>query len=645
MNAGGAAGEGRTAHEGGTGGTARRDVAAAAPPPTSPRETYRTLAAEARAAAEAASAASVSLARARLVVFLAGVAAFTAARAGWLAEGTGARAADLFALAAFVTFVLLVRRHGRVRAEEAWQTELAAAAREAEARLDRCWAALPPVDASLPTDHPYADDLDVLGTASLAALLGGGATRPGTDTLVGWLARPAPPEVVRARQGAVRELADDPPFRLALLAEGRLARPVPGPQLERLVAWAESAPWLTPRRAPRLAARLVPLAWAVTITLHVQGAVGYLWIAPLLAALAVLRTHAGRVRDTLDRLTWGDADLRRYQSAIARIAARPSDDPTLRALADGLAEGGEPAPRGLARLFRLVEVSDVRFNGNLHVPLNLLLLWDVWVVEALERWQARNGRHLRRWLDTLGEVDALAALAGLAHAHPDWAFPRFDEAADRLSAEAIGHPLLPDDRCVRNDVHVGPAGRFLLVTGSNMSGKSTLLRAIGANVVLAGAGGPVCARELSLPPVDLHTSMRVRDSLAEGVSYFMAELQRLKRIVDAARLAQRGGGPTVLYLLDEILQGTNTAERQVAARRVIRILLGAHAIGAVTTHDLQLADAEDLRAAADAVHFGEHIGPGEGLDAIRFDYTLHPGIARSTNALELLRRVGIDPAD
>jgi DNA mismatch repair ATPase MutS len=194
---------------------------------------------------------------------------------------------------------------------------------------------------------------------------------------------------------------------------------------------------------------------------------------------------------------------------------------------------------------------------------------------------------------------------------------------------------------VDNDVRVGPEGTFLLVTGSNMSGKSTLLRAIGVNIVLAGAGGPVCARWLRLPPVELWTSMRVQDSLEEGVSYFMAELKRLKQVVDAGRRLA-GGEMRLFYLLDEILHGTNTAERQLAARRVVMYLVEQGALGAVSTHDLTFADSPAVAAAARMFHFSETFSNGPGGPQMSFTYKLTPGIATSTNALKLMQIVGLD---
>lgn len=240
-------------------------------------------------------------------------------------------------------------------------------------------------------------------------------------------------------------------------------------------------------------------------------------------------------------------------------------------------------------------------------------------------------------------MEALSALATVGHDHPDWTRPTWNEeseSGDRILARALGHPLLHPDVCVRNDVEVGPAGSFLFITGSNMSGKSTLLRAVGANVVLAGAGAPVCAADLSLPEVRLWTSMRVDDSLADGISRFMAELLRVRAIVEAAR-NRTSGEPPVLYLLDEMLQGTNTAERRVAARAVLHHLVGEGAIGAVTSHDLTLADDDDLVERRQAFHFREQVDSDEDGTHLTFDYILRPGLATTSNALRLLEAVGL----
>jgi hypothetical protein len=547
-----------------------------------------------------------------------------------------------------VLFVVLVVQHGRVRRRETWYRELAQVALEAGHRRLRRWEEFAEPTPEPPPSHPYADDLDVFGHASLHVLLGTTCTRPGADLLTAWLLAPASPETVRQRQNAVRELAPAIEFRDELQAMGRLAGPVDPKQLRLLLEWAESPAWLLPMRGLTWLALALPPLVIATAGLHFFAVVPFLWILPVAIAIGVTRRYTRRIHDDFVRTSSGDSGLRRYHTLVARIADARFDDPLLAELRESLIGSGEApadseAPaESLERLFRLVELSNIRYNGQLHYPLNLLTLWDIHVLVRLERWKEKHGAALRGWMMALGRTDALSALAALAHAHPDWVFPQIaDEQPGmppRLEATGLGHPLLLPETAVRNDVSLGPPGTLLLVTGSNMSGKSTLLRAIGANVILAGAGGPVCAETMALPVADLRTSMRIRDSLEEGISYFMAELRRLKAVCDAASAASER---PVLYLLDEILQGTNTAERQIAARRILHHLLDRHAIGAVTTHDLTLADAEDLKTRAVLVHFRESLPTPEDGPPIAFDYQLRPGIATSTNALRLMEIMGL----
>jgi DNA mismatch repair ATPase MutS len=322
---------------------------------------------------------------------------------------------------------------------------------------------------------------------------------------------------------------------------------------------------------------------------------------------------------------------------LERIAETRFDSPLLTELRER-SSGGAAALHRLERALSLIEG-----RGSLvHGIANALALWDVHALVHLDRWRRRDGIDLRGQLEALGSVEALAALATLAYDNPTWVVPSLDATADRLTAASLAHPLLPAATRVANDVTVGPPGTLLLVTGSNMSGKSTLLRAIGLDMVLAQAGAPVCAGSLTAPVVELRTSIRLADSLERGVSLFMAELRRLKEIVDAARVEPRDR--PLLYLLDEILHGTNSAERRIAARAVLGHLVHAGAIGAVTTHDLALAAEGVLATASVPVHFTERVTDGGGASAMSFDYRLHSGLATSTNALRLLALVGLgDP--
>jgi DNA mismatch repair ATPase MutS len=334
-----------------------------------------------------------------------------------------------------------------------------------------------------------------------------------------------------------------------------------------------------------------------------------------------------------------------YADLFEPIAEMPAASAHLIELRRQTADHGIEAGAEIQRLGRIMDLANLRFSSMAYFLVQSVTAWDFHVLALLERWQRRNGQHVRRWFEVLAEWEALASLASLAHDNPTWIFPAIRQQPDAektVSARSLGHPLIPDGRRVANDVSVGPPGTFLMVTGSNMSGKSTLLRAIGANLVLAQAGAPVCAAELSMPPVLLATSMRIHDSLTDGVSYYMAELRRLKQIVDAARERPADSHRILLFLLDEILQGTNTAERQIAVRRVLSHLLAQGTIGAVSTHDLQLAAAPSLSSAGRAVHFRETIHVESGRHEMTFDYRLRPGLATTSNALKLLEIVGLD---
>jgi DNA mismatch repair ATPase MutS len=365
-------------------------------------------------------------------------------------------------------------------------------------------------------------------------------------------------------------------------------------------------------------------------------------VLPIVAA-AVVTFGPGRAIDrALRRAFRREGMFHGYPELLATVSAATVDAPLLGDLRKRISAAGIPADRMMHRLRRLMHLADLRHSGSLYLPVQLLTLWDVHVMVAVERWRQAAGPHVRAWLDALGEFEALAALGTLAHDQPAWCFPDIATGAPpRIEAHALGHPMLPDATRVTNDVAVGPPGTVLLITGSNMSGKSTLLRSLGTNTVLALAGAPVCARRMRLPVLSLQTSIRVADSVVQGVSYFMAQLQRMKQIVSAADAVGEADTP-VCYLLDEILQGTNTAERRIAATRVIRHLVDGGAIGAVTTHDLELADEPELRDAIVPVHFTETVSEDGDQLRMSFDYLLRPGIATSTNALALMRMVGLD---
>ena len=579
------------------------------------------------------------LSRLRLATFLAG-----AILSGWAWHLSGQRAADpllVAGIAAFVVFGVFVRQHAGVLDRiECADAGLRLAA-TATARIARDWNALPDLAAPADLDldaHPYARDLDLFGHASLTKWIGRTATADGQHMLWSWLLTPADRDETLARQHAIEELAPRREWRERLGIEGAQTS-LAIRELARFLEWAEGDRSAVPAFM-RTAAVALPLTLLVLLVLFLAGAVqGAWWLIPMAANVVLSFVFAGSAHRTFDRASIGQRALARYSRMFDLVCGAAWGSARLAQL-DAAMAAGEPASAAVRRIASLAEWSELRTGAAiLHFPVQALTLWDFHVLFAMERWRRQSGRRVRAWIAALGEFDALSALAALRADEPDWAVPRIDGDADSLIGSALGHPLIAANRRVANDVRVGPPGTILLVTGSNMSGKSTLLRAIGLNAVLAHSGAPVCAAAMTLPPVELQTSIRVQDSLELGLSYFMAALARLKQIVDAA---QRGAGPgrRLLYLLDEVLQGTNSLERAAAVRAVAQHLIDAGAIGAMTTHDLALAGDEPLKSSAVPVHFTEQVHAG---GTMTFDYRLRDGIATSTNALRLMQLIGIKP--
>lgn len=564
---------------------------------------------------------------------------------------------SVLSAAAFIAFVV---RHRRLHMEQRRAEAGVRVAGEGLARLDRDWdqmaefrkasgddiAELSEARTRSP-DHPYVEDLDIYGLVSIRGLMGPTPSPTGSRILRSWLEAPAAPADLSGRQAAVAAIAQDFEARESLYLEAMLVGRVrPG-------AWTRFLEWLhaptmwgaagIPTWAPA-AARILPVLTLSMAGLRLLGAPvpNAVW-AGLLAVQAAL---AWRWKDAVTqyfmRLGLGIEGLRSFHTLMAAWEAVETDDPWIQARQDRLkGEDGRPASEQVRVLERALDMAESRAS-QLHVIVAIGLLWDIHTLIRLERWREQVADRVEDWFEAMGELEAAAALAALAHDQPEWCWPEIDPAPGAtpgFAAEGLGHPLLATDENCANDVALDAPGRFLLVTGSNMSGKSTLLRSIALAAVLGQAGAPVCARSCRMTPLSTFTSMRLADSLASGVSLFMAELQRLKALVDAAP-ANGDTGPALLYMVDEVLAGTNSEERRIAAQRIIIHLLGRRAIGAVTTHDLALHEEPALDQAATRVHFRETVGaPGEPM--LSFDYVLRPGLATSRNALKLLEVVGL----
>lgn len=601
-----------------------------------------------------------SIARGALFLGFAGCLLWVLANAG-----DPPAAAWIGALVFLLVFLGILPAHDRAIHRQRRAADLQRINEEALLRIARDWKDLPepvlPASPEAREESPLVRDLDLFGRASLLQLLGTAHAPTGRSALARWLLHPARPAEIAERQAAVAELAPELDLRQQLEAR-TLAMARFSPDVEPFLRWAEDRPWLLARPWLVWLTRILPVLALLAVGDYLSKVQQALEAAPpgtppavALASLApswplaVMVTInislayllGTRLLSSFDRLEAREREFQLYSEALELIPRRSYAAPVLQRIAADLTPQGRTAHRWMDVLQHRIGLANARHSGILHFFLQTFLLWDFHSLWLLERWQRDAGPHVRRWLTALGDFEALGALAGLRHDNPAWTFPRVSEGEDRIAARELGHPLLPGDRRVANDVEVGPAGTFLLVTGSNMSGKSTLLRSIGVNAVLAQAGGPVCAADLRMPPVELATSILVEDSLADGVSFFFAELKRIRSVVDAADRS-RSEGKTLLYLLDEILRGTNSQERQVAVRRVLLHLLRQGAIGAVSTHDLQVAEIPELAHAANPVHFRETLHPG-GDPPMTFDYRMRPGVATTTNALRLMELVGLKP--
>jgi ABC-type multidrug transport system fused ATPase/permease subunit len=551
---------------------------------------------------------------------------------------------------AIAGFFALVAYHERVRRQMQRYRLLRRINQQAIARLSRDWAALNTTHVAVPPQHQaLAADLDLFGHASLFHFLCTAATPIGIRVLGDWLLDPASAEEIKRRQQAVSELAPHLELRQNLILNGLLLADR-GRATERFVDWAEGAPWLAAR--PRLLwlIRIVSAAAALILVLmcfrFIPTEIGVLAVLGVLLSNALITAlFGGKVHGIFSIINLRRNEAARYRDIFELMYSMPDSSAELAAVkAEASSHGGGVLLR-MRQLNRIAALAMFYRSPPLRIfvylPLQSLFLYDFHILNLLEAWQTGYGRYVRAWFQALGKFEALSSLASVAHDHPQWAMSEVDPSAERFQARKMGHPLLPCLTRVDNDVEVGPAGSCLLVTGSNMSGKSTLLRAIGVNAILAQAGAPVCAERLAMPPVSLATSMRIRDSLEYGVSFYMAQLMRLKEIVDLARDPKARNNRPLLYLLDEILLGTNSRERHIAVVRVLHCLVQCEAIGAVSTHDLDLAAGEPLSGVCRCVHFRETLHDQHAQQPMTFDYILRPGMATTTNALKLLEIVGL----
>ncbi len=500
-------------------------------------------------------------------------------------------------------------------------------------------------DDSVPADHAFCRDLDLFGEGSLFELLCQTRTRAGEEALAQWLIQSTPPDAatLKARQEAVRELQDKLDLREALATDAGDMRAETHPDM--LLDWAEAPPHFSKKAmqglrfwawSAALLGVMATFAWAMgygPIPLVVVAAVE--WLAARAFRTTLLGIEVGIIKPA--------EELPILAAAMARLEQERFSSAYLKTLQKKLISEGVGGSTQLRRLGRHVQWLEAQRN-QLFAPIGFLLQWSLHFGLRIELWRQAHGVHMREWMDALGELEALCSLANFAYENPSYPMPALrvthSDAKHQPYFDGVGlaHPLLPSAERISNNVSLNSETPLWIISGSNMSGKSTLLRTVGVNIVLAMMGAPVCAERLELTALAIGATLRVQDDLSSGTSRFYAEIKRLKTILD---LAEDRNGQS-LFLLDEILSGTNSHDRRLGARALMRSLLELGAIGLVTTHDLALTrhdDDELVRTHSRNLHFEDQFD--EGVGQLAFDYTLRDGVVQGSNALPLMRSLGL----
>jgi len=508
-------------------------------------------------------------------------------------------------------------------------------------RLDGEWPGIGPAgEEFLDPLHPYAGDLDIFGTGSLYQLLNSPVTPAGARTLAAWLTPSldtGPPTIdaVVRRQHAVGALREQLDLRERLAVIGTTQQSQR--DAEQLQQWLANPGGLMSGWILTIGVLLGLLGLAALWHWCVSLSISALIVVVLaeVAFLHLLRAHLRSIKQSSEHAV---IELRRIVQVVAALEMVEDKDVELGRLRNELFANGIPASQTIHRLERLVSQFENMRHNLLIAPLAFLSMVSLLYACAIDRWRTIRGPHVDCWFQAVGELEALLALSHFHFDNSNYCFPELVEGMPQFVASDLAHPLLPSITVVANDVCLSDRCRLLLVSGSNMSGKSTLLRSVGTNAVLAWAGAPVCAGRLKLSQLQVAAAMRMQDSLQTGTSHFFAELKRIQLVVELAKEMDTNVAP-VLFLLDEILHGTNSHDRLVGARGVIHSLLEAGALGLVTTHDLALSDmVTELSAPALNVHFRDEWIDGQ----MTFDYQMREGVVPKSNALSLMRLLGLD---
>lgn len=486
----------------------------------------------------------------------------------------------------------------------------------------------------LPKVHEYAVDLDIFGHASLYQFLNRTTSDMGSSTLASWLLEPAAPQLILERQQAIKELKGKMHWRQEIQAIGRETN-IRQSTFDKLLAWLNEPARFLAFSHWKWLRILLPV---IIIAVVMAGIAGFIPLNSMYAMLLLYAVIAYRVNKVVapmhDKLTRIVDEIDALSSSIAVIEKESFSADLNSRLRHGFFSNNEAASEKIRKLKKILDRLDIRYNIVISLPLNLLLLWNLQLALDLEKWKKEYAADVARWFKTLGEFEALNSMANMHFNNPECCFPVLNENHFFIHAKELGHPLIPQIKRVNNYIDIESRGKIMLVTGSNMAGKSTYLRSVGVNTVLAMAGGPVCATSFVISPVKLLSSMRITDNLEESTSTFYAELKKLKTIIDHVN-----AGEKVFILLDEILRGTNSLDRHTGSEALIKQLIRHEAGAIIATHDLGLA--EMIKSFPDNI-LNYHFDVQVNQDELYFDYKLKPGVCKSLNASVLMKKIGIE---
>jgi ABC-type multidrug transport system fused ATPase/permease subunit len=592
----------------------------------SPREVYNSRAEEFGAKAERLQKLSNRLSMGRLIVFAGGLVLFAAL------STLSVIAAIAVLICSMILFAWMVISYGIAERQRNHFRHLEEINKLEIRCLEGDFSGFKSGGGYAERDHPYTYDLDIFGRTSLFQLICRTTSKPASDMLAGYLKQPAPTDEIMSRQEAVKELAPMTGWRQEFMTIGfQNAGAENDPSA--LMKWLESDDIFQNRKREKTALWLLSILALASIAMVIAGVPAAL-LAPVFTVNFIFYfTRFRRITKLHEQVSRSSELLRNYSSSIGMIEKETFRAGKLEVL-QGSFRGGSDASVQVRTLARLVNRLDSRLNVLVSIPLNLLFFTDIRFCLALEEWKGQHAARIPGWFAAMAEFEVLSSLANMAYNNPSWVFPEIVPDFFTFRAVNMGHPLIPEKKRINNDFESSGHGKTILITGSNMSGKSTFLRTCGINTALALAGAPVCASSFTLSHVRIHSSMRITDSLEENISSFYAELRRLRSVITEAEK-----DPRVFLLLDEILRGTNSDDRFTGSVALIKQLMGYGTVAMVATHDLRLAGlSKDIPGKIDNYHFDVKIS-GEELF---FDYKLTPGICSSFNASLLMKKMGIN---